>query len=169
VGRGIGPALEARDVLAVLRRESAAPSDLRERALHLAARVLELSPDVKPGSGATLAAQLLDSGKAWTKFLAICEAQGGFREPAIAPLTRAVASQHTGECVAIDNRRIAQVAKLAGAPQSRTAGVDLHVRLGQRVERGTALYTIHAEAPGELEYALAFANHHPDILRVEPR
>ena len=80
-----------------------------------------------------------------------------------------MASQHTGECVAIDNRRIAQVAKLAGAPQSRTAGVDLHVRLGQRVERGAPLYTIHGEAPGELDYALAFANHHPDILRVEPR
>ena len=76
---------------------------------------------------------------------------------------------NTGECVAIDNRRIAQVAKLAGAPQSRSAGVDLHVRLGQRVERGAPLYTIHAEAPGELDYALAYAARHPDILRVEPR
>lgn len=169
VGRGIGPSLEARDVLAVLCREPAAPADLRERALHLAARVLELSDDVEPGTGAGLAAQVLDSGRAWTKFIAICEAQGGFREPPVAPLTRAVVSQHTGECVAVDNRRIAQVAKLAGAPQSRSAGVDLHLRLGQRVERGAPLYTIHAEAPGELEYALAFANRHPDILRVEPR
>jgi thymidine phosphorylase len=169
VGRGIGPALEARDVLAVLCREPDAPDDLRERALHLAGRVLEFSPGVKAGSGAQLAAQLLDSGKAWKKFLAICEAQGGFRDPPIAQLTRTLVSQHTGECVHIDNRRIAQVAKLAGAPQSRSAGVDLHVRLGQRVERGAPLYTIHAEAPGELDYALAFANHHPDILRVEPR
>ena len=169
VGRGIGPALEARDVLAVLCREPHAPADLRERALHLAARVLELSPNVKAGAGAALAAQLLDSGEAWRKFLAICEAQGGFRQPTLAPLTQVVVSQHTGECVAVDNRRIAQVAKLAGAPQSRSAGVDLHVRLGQRVERGAPLYTIHAEAPGELEYALTFANRHPDILRVEPR
>jgi thymidine phosphorylase len=116
-----------------------------------------------------MAEQILDSGKAWAKFLAICEAQGGFREPRLAPLTRKVVSQHTGDCVAVDNRRIAQVAKLAGAPQSCVAGVDLHVRLGQRVERGAPLYTIHAEAPGELEYALTFANNHPDILRVEPR
>jgi thymidine phosphorylase len=169
VGRGIGPALEARDVLSVLRRERAAPADLRERALHLAARVLEFSPAVKPGGGAPLAAQLLDSGAAWTKFLSICEAQGGFQEPPIAPLTRTVLSQHTGECVAVDNRRIAQVAKLAGAPQSRSAGIDLHVRLGQRVDRGAPLYTVHAEAPGELDYALTFVNRHPDILRVEPR
>ena len=169
VGRGIGPALEARDVLAVLLREANAPADLRERALQLAGRVLEFSPQVKSGTGTQLATQLLDSGKAWTKFLAICEAQGGFREPTIAPLTHTLVSQHTGECVAIDNRRIAQVAKLAGAPQSPSAGVDLHVRLGQRVERGAPLYTIHSEAPGELEYALAFANRHPDILRVESR
>ena len=169
VGRGIGPALEARDVLAVLCREPDAPDDLRERSLQLAARVLEFSPQVKPGTGAQLAAQLLDSGKAWTKFLAICEAQGGFTRPPTAPLTRTVVSQHSGECVAVDNRRIAQVAKLAGAPQSQAAGVDLHVRLGQRVDRGAPLYTIHADAPGELDYALAFANHHPDIVRVESR
>ncbi len=169
VGRGIGPALEARDVLAVLRREADAPDDLRERALNLAAHVLEMSPQVKAGTGARMAAQILDSGRAWTKFLAICEAQGGFREPQVAPLTRTIVSQHTGECVAVDNRRIAQVAKLAGAPLSRAAGVDLHVRLGQRVERGAALYTIHAEAPGERDYALSFATHHPDIVRVESR
>lgn len=169
VGRGIGPALEARDVLAVLRREADAPGDLRERALQLAAHVLEFAPSVKPGTGLQLATRLLDSGEAWKKFIAICDAQGGLLDPPVAALTRPIVSQHTGECVAIDNRRIAQVAKLAGAPQSPAAGVDLHVRLGQRVQRGAPLYTIHAEAPGELEYALAFAGNHPDILRVESR
>ena len=51
VGRGIGPALEARDVLAVLRREADAPADLRERALQLAGAVLEFAPGVAPGRG----------------------------------------------------------------------------------------------------------------------
>ena len=37
VGRGIGPALEARDVLAVLQNAPHAPQDLRKRALTLAA------------------------------------------------------------------------------------------------------------------------------------
>jgi thymidine phosphorylase len=146
VGRGIGPALEARDVLAVLRREADAPADLRERALHLAARVLEFSPQVKPGTGALLAAQLLESGKAWTKFLAICEAQGGFREPTIAPLTHTLVSRSTRECVAIDNRRIAQVAQLARRPQSQSAESTCASRPARGLTRRS---TIHSEAPGE--------------------
>lgn len=69
--------------------------------------------------------------------------------------------------MALDNRRLARVAKLSGAPRASSAGVDLHVRLGQRVEKGAPLYTVHAEAPGELEYALAYATQHPDIVLVE--
>ena len=49
------------------------------------------------------------------------------------------------------------------------AGVALHVRFGQGLERGAALYTIHAEAPGGRDDALSFATHHPDIGRVESR
>jgi len=49
VGRGIGPALEARDVMAVLRGEPGAPADLRERSLTLAAQVLQFAPGAVPG------------------------------------------------------------------------------------------------------------------------
>ena len=166
VGRGIGPALEARDVLAVLRGDLDAPRDLRERALTLAGQVLEFAPGVVPGSGAARAAEILDSGGAWRKFQAICEAQGGLREPSRAPLAHVISAAQPGECVAVDNRRIAQVAKLAGAPDDVTAGVELHVRLGVRVERGAPLYTVHAESRGELDYALRFAGRHPDIVQL---
>lgn len=169
VGRGIGPALEARDVLAVLQRHSQAPQDLRERALTLAAQVLELVPGVAAGSGAARAAEILDSGQAWKKFQAICAAQGGLREPSRAPLTHVITAVRDGACTAIDNRRIAQVAKLAGAPVAASAGVDLHTRLGQRIEKGAALYTVHAESRGELDYALNYASHHPNIVQVEER
>src|SRR6266568_2573944 len=43
VGRGIGPALEARDVLAVLQCALKAPQDLRDRSVALAAALLELA------------------------------------------------------------------------------------------------------------------------------
>ena len=43
VGAGIGPALEARDVLAVLRNEAGAPKDLRKRSLELAGRLLQMA------------------------------------------------------------------------------------------------------------------------------
>ena len=74
VGRGVGPALEARDVLAVLRRQADAPQDLRDRALDIAGAVLDL---VEGGNGRARAQALLDSGLAEAKFMAICEAQGG--------------------------------------------------------------------------------------------
>ena len=80
-----------------------------------------------------------------------------------------VEAAHTGACVEIDNRRIAQVAKLAGAPRAASAGVELHVRIGERVAKSTPLYTVHAEARGELEYALEYAAQRAEIVRIEER
>jgi thymidine phosphorylase len=167
VGRGIGPALEARDVLAVLRREPGAPQDLRERALALAAEVVEFARSGVPGSARVTVERLLDSGAAWRKFEEICRAQGGLRELPLAALTRVVRARTAGTCMAIDNRRIARVAKLAGAPHDLAAGVELHVSIGRRVDKNEPLYTIHAEAPGELEYAFAYAEHQRNIVLVQ--
>ena len=82
VGRGIGPALEARDVLAVLQNAPDAPADLRARAVALAGALLELAGAAADGAGATLAAEALADGRAWAKFQRICEAQGGMRDAA---------------------------------------------------------------------------------------
>jgi thymidine phosphorylase len=167
VGRGIGPALEAHDVLAVLRNEPDAPQDLRERALLLAGRVLELSPDVVPGTGARLAGRLLDEGRALRKFEAICVAQGGFHTPTRALYTHPISADKTGRVVSIDNRRLARVAKLAGAPNAPAAGVELHAPLGTHVDAGAPLFTLHAEAPGELAYALGYIRARRPVITVE--
>ena len=58
---------------------------------------------------------------------------------------------------AIDNRRLAKLAKLAGAPTSPTAGLETGLRIGDTVERGQPMMTLHAESPGELAYALEHA------------
>jgi len=166
VGRGIGPALEARDVLAVLKGQADAPADLRERALRLAGRLIEIAGLVAAGEGPAKAGALLDSGGAWEKFRAICEAQGGVREPPTAAHTREIPAPRTGAVQAIDNRRLARVAKLAGAPGAKAAGIDLSVGLGQRVSRGEPLYTIHAETPGELVYALHYLAAQQDVIMV---
>lgn len=169
VGRGIGPALEARDVLGVLRCSPTAPIDLRTRALALGAELLEFCGHSPSGTGHSNAAQLLDSGAAWTKFQAICNAQGGLREPDVAPLSHPVVAERDGFVATIDSRHLARVAKLAGAPNAPMAGLELHVRLGDRVLRGMPLFTIHAEAPGELEYALGYLGSHPAVvLAFEP-
>jgi thymidine phosphorylase len=67
-------------------------------------------------------------------------------------------SAHAGHVLAIDNRKIARLAKLAGAPDRKAAGVEMHVRIGDLVCSQQPLCTIHAEAPGELAYAAANAD-----------
>jgi thymidine phosphorylase len=166
VGRGIGPALEAHDVLAVLENAPNAPRDLRERALLLAGTLLELGGKATAGEGQSLAATVLDSGRALTKFQRICEAQGGMRKPPVAAHRHPIKAHNAGRAVAVDNRKLARVAKLAGAPDAKVAGVEVHVSLGDDIDRGQPLYTIHAETPGELEYALAYATANNDIYRV---
>lgn len=166
VGRGIGPALEARDVLAVLRRHPDAPGDLAERALFLAGQVLEFGAAAAPGQGLALARQVLADGRAWAKFQEICEAQGGLREPALAPLRQDIVAASSGRVVGIDNRRLARIAKLAGAPKVACAGIDLRVRVGDFVERGEPLFTLHAGSPGALAYAADYADSQPHTVHV---
>lgn len=167
VGRGVGPALEAADVISVLRGEATAPSDLRERGVLIAGRILELASNVDEGEGQKLAEAILDSGRAWSKFQAICEAQGGMRVPPRAKFRQEVNAAREGCVRSIDNRRLARVAKLAGAPKAAAAGLQLHTPLGARVEAGQPLFTVCAETPGELSYALSYVGAQPDIVRVE--
>ncbi len=167
VGRGLGPALEARDAVAVLRGEQEAPRALRERSLGLAGHVLELSGKAPLGAGYVTARAVLDDGRAWRKFVAICEAQGGMREPPRASHMSVVAARRAGRVAEIDNRRLARIAKLSGAPQAPAAGIELHVRLGNRVDLGEPLFTVHAETPGELTYAMAYAHAQTDVIRIE--
>jgi thymidine phosphorylase len=166
VGRGIGPALEARDVLAVLDNAAHAPHDLRERAVLLAGTLLELADKAPAGEGLALAEKTLTSGAAAAKFRRICEAQGGLRTPPVSSHRHLICASHAGLVAAVDNRRLARVAKLAGAPDDKAAGVELHVTLGEEIEPGHPLYTIHAETPGELDYALEYALANPDIYIV---
>lgn len=166
VGRGIGPVLEARDVLAVLQNDHAAPADLRMRALALSGRLLELAGAAAPGGGVALAESLLSGGAAWRKFQSICAAQGGMRGLTVAPHRHDVVALGAGQVTSIDNRKLAKVAKLAGAPRAPMAGVDFHAPLGTAVKIGQPLYTVHAETPGELAYALDYAKSQPGLIEV---
>ncbi len=169
VGRGIGPALEAFDVLAVLQNAPHAPRDLRERALTLAGAVLALGAKVSQEEGIAMARQVLDDGTAWRKFQAICEAQGGMRAPPRALHSHVITASHRGRVVAVDNRVLARIAKLAGAPKAAAAGVSFDAPIGADIEVGQPYLTIHAESPGELAYACAFAEAQQSIISVEDK
>lgn len=166
VGYGIGPALEARDVLAVLRNAPTAPPDLAQRALMLAGSLLELGGAAPAGGGFALAEDVLLAGRAWRKFEEICEAQGGMRSPGVAPFRHEVVAPRSGSVLGMDNRRLARIAKLAGAPLAACAGIDLHVRVGDFVERGQPLFSLHAASPGELAYALEYAAVQSETVHV---
>ncbi len=167
IGRGLGPALEAFDVLDVLQSKPEAPKDLRARAIVLAGALLELAGAAPEGSGTSLAARTIDDGKAWAKFQRICEAQGGMREPPRAQYRHPIVAARSGRLAAIHNRKLGRLAKLAGAPEAQAAGIVLEVALEDVVVSGQPLCVLHADAPGELAYALSYADANPDIFRID--
>ena len=158
VGRGIGPWLEARDVMRVLERHPEAPRDLEDRALLLAGHVLEFDPALRGGQGIARARELLHSGVALAKMQRLIAAQGPPPEAAsLGTLTHDVPATQEGVVMAIDCLRLARVARLAGAPMDKGAGVDLFKRIGDPVEQGEPLYRIHAAFEADFRFATQFA------------
>ncbi len=154
IGRGIGPVLEARDVMQVLENDPQQPRDLREKALQLASRILEFDPDVRGGQGYTLARDILESGRALDKMRAIIEAQGASDVPReVGHLCNTMSAERDGNVAAIDNQQMARIARLAGAPMDKGAGVDLYRKVGDKVGRGEPLYAIHAEFDADFVFA----------------
>jgi thymidine phosphorylase len=88
------------------------------------------------------------------------------RKPPTSTHRRPLVAERSGFVRDIDNRKIAKLAKLAGAPEAKAAGVELHVRLGDSVVAGQPLCTVHSDAPGELAYALDYASANPTIVTV---
>lgn len=167
VGYGIGPSLEARDVLNVLQNKHDAPKDLQEKSIRIATEIVRLAWDTPKETAHELVTAKLKSGEAFEKFIAICKAQGGFREPATARYSKTVEANFSGTIREINNRKIAQVAKLAGAPDALEAGVDFRIQLKEKVESGQPMFTIHSNSPGELEYAYEYyKNNSQDIIKI---
>jgi len=154
IGRGIGPVLEARDVMQVLHNDPAAPADLRQKSLRLAGRLLEFDPDVRGGYGYTIARDILDSGRALHKMEEIIEAQGAQRQ-VFSPgrLQFEVKAPESGVVSQIDNYLLARLASLAGAPMDKGAGVELLKKLGDPVSQGESLYRVYAEYPSGRRFA----------------
>lgn len=157
VGNGIGPMLEARDVMRVLENDPGAPNDLRQKSLRLAGRLIECNPDVRGGDGFAIARDILDSGRALAKMNAIIAAQGAktfdYNNPPLGTLSFEICATESGVVTSIDNLQVARIARLAGAPKVVEAGVDLFRKLGDTVAMGDALYRVHASFQSDLTFA----------------
>src|SRR5450756_188434 len=158
IGNGIGPVLEAQDVMAVLTNDPGAPGDLREKSLRLAAHLLEYDPELRGGTGYARARDLLDSGMALKQMQKIIDAQGpsGYRSE-LGNLTFDVPAGSDGTVVGIDCLQLNRLARTAGAPLDKGAGIRLFRKIGDRVERGEPLYRIYAFDPSAHDLAVAGA------------
>ncbi len=154
IGNGIGPVLEARDIMKVLNNDPDAPADLRQKSLQLSGRIIEFDPDVRGGQGYNIARDILESGRACVKMNNIIKAQGDREIDLTAgKLSHQICAERDGVVTNIDNFQTAKIARIAGAPQEKKAGVDLLKKIGDKVGKGEPLYTIHAEFPADFTFA----------------
>jgi len=162
IGNGIGPVLEAQDVMAVLSNDPNAPRDLREKSLRLAAHLLEYDPQLRGGTGYARARELLESSAAQRQMQKIIDAQGpsGCRTD-LGTLTADVDADRDGIVEGIDCLRLNRLARSAGAPIDKGAGIRIFKKIGDRVEKGEPLYRIYAFGESEFDLAVAGARSRP--------
>jgi AMP phosphorylase len=157
VGFAVGPALEAREALLALKGNG--PFDLVNKATELAGILLDM---MNVNDGKDAARTLLKSGKAEKKFREIIAAQGGNPEVTaddikVGDKTTHFVSNIGSRVVWINNLAVAQIAREAGAPREKGAGVLLRAKLGDQVKKDDPLLTIYSGTNQRLEAALTLA------------
>lgn len=154
IGNGIGPILEAIDVMKVLKNKKDAPQDLKEKGIEMSGQLLELSGKAKKGKGEAIARKTLESGAAYKQMMKIIKAQGPSGIDLIpGKHTAKILSQKSGKITAIDNGLIAHIARTAGAPNDKGAGVYINKKIGDTVKEGEVLFTVYAEVEERLKYS----------------
>jgi AMP phosphorylase len=160
IGHGVGPLLEMRDILKVLKREKDAPKDLEEKALFLVSQIFELCGKTKKGKAHALAKEILCSGKAFAKFKEIIEMQEG-KVPAIESIEHKLGkfrkdckAERDGKIKEVDNKKINMVGHIAGSPMDKGSGLYLYHHIGEKVKKGDKLVTIYAESEIRLKNAI---------------
>jgi AMP phosphorylase len=160
VGHAVGPALEAREALETLC--SGGPTSLIEKSTAIAGMLLELSGKVVKGHGQEYAKEILQSGKALKKMREIIGVQGG--DPKIKPedipigqYKVEIKSEWDGYVTSVSNEAIRVIARAAGAPMDKGAGVILSGKVGYKVKKGQNILEIYAERESKLDEAVSIA------------
>ncbi len=156
IGRAIGPALEAREALYML-ETGQGPRSLYEKATGVAGILLEITG--KSRDGKKDAERILNSGKALKKFREIVTVQGGnpdvkSEDVVVGDKKYVVHAETEGYIVHLDNKRFVEIARAAGAPHDKGAGIYLHKKRGELVKAGDELFTIYAEKEWKLSNAI---------------
>ena len=162
-GKGIGPALEVRDVLRVLQQKRNRPLDLEKRALFLTGRLIDLCRKEKDvvrlvnnngflkeaETGLRIGEIVLRQGLAWKKMQEIISAQGG--RPDVdsedfkpARYKKSYFVKKRGQVSRVNCRHLSVIARILGAPVDKRAGIYLNYKLGDKVKKGQALFTLYS-------------------------
>jgi AMP phosphorylase len=155
-GFGIGPSLEAKDVLSVLERKKVRPEILEKKSLRLAGKLLDLcSPK---GNGIETAKDLLEKGKALTKMREIIKAQGGDSDIGsdkieLGQEKHEIQSPKNGEIESVNNKNISIVSRVLGCPDDKKAGMFLNKRIGDRVDKNDILLILYSSDRWRLKEA----------------
>jgi AMP phosphorylase len=158
IGHAVGPALEAKEALTLLRDYSAGPNSLIEKSTDLAGIILEMSGKAQKGMGQAMAKEILRSGKAYEKMKKIIKAQGGNPEITpedikLGPFIKEFFSSKEGYIVEVNNSIINQIAKAAGCPSSRTSGIEIIKKQGAKVKEGELVFRIYSHSESKLRKA----------------
>ena len=158
VGRTVGPAIEVREALKVL-ETMVGPNSLIEKSTALAGILLEMGGVAAKGHGKEQAMETLRSGKALKKLKEIIEAQGGNPNIVHTDINPGehkadIAAPADGYVIEFDNKRIIEIARIAGAPIDKGAGVWIHRKKGEMVSKGEPLITIFADKGWKLTNAM---------------
>jgi AMP phosphorylase len=165
IGNGVGPALELIDVKKVLDPEQTGPLDLEEKSIFLSAKLLEMTGKAKKGEGELISRKLLTSGKAFEKFKQIIKAQSGnINKIKLAKLSHNIVAKKSFKIKSIDNKKINYLARVAGCPLDKSAGLYLHYKVGDKVAKGEKLITIYAESKARLGEAVKFYKENKVII-----
>lgn len=168
IGRAIGPALEAREVLMILENNPPSTS-IVEKSLEIAGLLLELGGLAWKGQGKDLARNTLRSGKAREKFLEIINAQGSkniekSEDVPVGKYTYDILAPTEGYVGEIHNSLFVKIARIAGAPKDKGAGIYLHKKKGDKVDENEPLFTIYSNSKHKLEMAVEFARRNPPAV-----
>ena len=155
IGNGIGPILELLDVIRVLDPKEVGPRDLEEKSVFLAGHLLEMTKKAKKGHGKIMAQEILDSGRAMNKFNEIIKAQkGNLKNISPGKYWKNLESTKSGKISKIKNKEINSLARIAGCPLDKKAGLYLYFHVGDKVKKTEKILTIYAESSMRLKEAI---------------
>ncbi len=168
LGLAVGNTLEVLEAIDTL--NSRGPEDFREHCLVVASHMLEIGQKAASlEDGRKMAEDALASGRAWERFVELVRVQGGdtsyLEHPekfGTAPLVETAGSPQSGYLVQINAREVGETSVELGAGRARkedsidhAVGIVLHHKVGDRVEQGEPLFTIHANDARKLAAARA--------------